>query len=621
MPITIGSNIASLQVQRNLGRATDGVSRSFERLSSGLRINRASDDPAGLAVSSALNFNSRVLGRARLNINDAVSTLAIAEGGLDQMSNLLIRMQELAEQAANGAVSRTQRTYLAREYQQLDLEIRRLSKTTSFNSMNFLEGQKSGSNSGIVVDGASIPLLYGLSANGRYYVYDDGSAPRRYDNDTRTSVALSLPSNTSGYAQALVTNSGDVAFTAPDNTTSIADVYYYSNQTNSTRKLTHSLSVNDATVLTLSDDGSTIAFNSDTIYQNGGTASSYSAGANQRLYFVDTETAQIRATTTNLGSTIQSLQLSSDGRYLAANFGGNLGIYAADRDSTSSTVSSYAPGANLLIGVGTNGKAYFSSTLNLAGQNSALARQIYTLDVASQSVTQESQFTPNGAFRAARLSTDGNTIFFVSSSNYGESPSVARQLYAYDLVGGGLEMRTSYTNGAEGAISANAITGAPFISADGAVVMSQDSTTNDIHRATLRPTSTTLDFETGFGNTGKITTTLSSTFDAIRGLGAYALTSASGARAALDGIKDNLNRLNLLRGNIGAGQSRLEYAHSLTTGQQMEFVAAASRISDADIAAEAAELTKKQIIQRSAASLLAQANQQPALALQLLKRR
>ena len=115
MSITIASNIASLQAQRKLSSATTRLSTVFERLASGSRINKASDDAAGLAIAESLRTDARVYAQAVRNVNDGISTLAIAEGALKQLSGIVVRQKELAEQAANGVYSTKQREALETE--------------------------------------------------------------------------------------------------------------------------------------------------------------------------------------------------------------------------------------------------------------------------------------------------------------------------------------------------------------------------------------------------------------------------------------------------------------------------------------------------------------------------
>src|SRR5262249_29241297 len=112
MAITINTNVAALNAQRNLGSSTGGLRASFTRLSSGLRINKASDDAAGLAVADSLKADGRIAGVALRNANDGISLVSIADGALDQIGSVLTRLGEIAEQSANGVLSVTQRSAL-----------------------------------------------------------------------------------------------------------------------------------------------------------------------------------------------------------------------------------------------------------------------------------------------------------------------------------------------------------------------------------------------------------------------------------------------------------------------------------------------------------------------------
>lgn len=140
MAITIGNNIVSLQAQRRLGIATDSLSTTFERLSSGQRINKASDDAAGLAIADSLRANQRIAGVAIRNANDGISTIAIADGAMSEISNVLQRLGELSEQSANGVFSVTQRSALQNEFSALGSEIERIATTTTFNGVQLLSG-------------------------------------------------------------------------------------------------------------------------------------------------------------------------------------------------------------------------------------------------------------------------------------------------------------------------------------------------------------------------------------------------------------------------------------------------------------------------------------------------
>ncbi|NMC64398.1 MAG: flagellin FliC, partial [SAR324 cluster bacterium] len=138
MAITIGNNIVSLSAQRRLGLATDALSTTFERLSSGQRINKASDDAAGLAIADSLRADQRIATVAVRNANDGISTIAIADGALGQIGSTLSRLGELAEQSANGVFSTQQRSALQNEFAALGSEIERIASTTTFNGVNLL---------------------------------------------------------------------------------------------------------------------------------------------------------------------------------------------------------------------------------------------------------------------------------------------------------------------------------------------------------------------------------------------------------------------------------------------------------------------------------------------------
>ena len=140
MSITIGSNIASLQAQRRLAVASDALGKTFEKLSSGQRINRASDDAAGLAIADSLRAQQRIATVAIRNANDGISTIGIADSALGQIGDVLSRLAELAEQSANGVFSTTQRSALSNEFVALASEIERIANTTSFNGVRLLSG-------------------------------------------------------------------------------------------------------------------------------------------------------------------------------------------------------------------------------------------------------------------------------------------------------------------------------------------------------------------------------------------------------------------------------------------------------------------------------------------------
>jgi len=155
MGLRVNTNVASLNAQRNLANTTARLGRSLERLSSGLRINRAADDAAGLAISESFRAEIRSIQQAQRNAMDAVSLVQVAEGALDETGGLLIRMRELAVQSANGTLGSSERASLDQEFQDLIAEIDRISAVTNFNGISILTSGAGGIEFQVGVNGTS----------------------------------------------------------------------------------------------------------------------------------------------------------------------------------------------------------------------------------------------------------------------------------------------------------------------------------------------------------------------------------------------------------------------------------------------------------------------------------
>ncbi len=140
MGLRINTNVASLNAQRNLTSTKWGLDKSLERLSSGFRINRAGDDAAGLAISENLRAQVRGLKQASRNAQDGVSLIQVAEGGLNEISSIMIRLRELAVQAASDTIGPVERQFLNVEYDQLVSEVDRIADGTEFNGTQLLSG-------------------------------------------------------------------------------------------------------------------------------------------------------------------------------------------------------------------------------------------------------------------------------------------------------------------------------------------------------------------------------------------------------------------------------------------------------------------------------------------------
>lgn len=141
MGLRVNTNIQSLVAQRNLGINSSNQKASLEKLASGTRINRAADDAAGLAISENMRSQIRSLRQDTRNANDGISMIQTAEGGINEVGNILVRFRELAIQGASDTIGDTERGFIDKEVQQLRAEIDRISTATEFNGRKLLSGE------------------------------------------------------------------------------------------------------------------------------------------------------------------------------------------------------------------------------------------------------------------------------------------------------------------------------------------------------------------------------------------------------------------------------------------------------------------------------------------------
>lgn len=234
MAQTINTNVASLNAQRNLNSSQGSLATSLQRLSSGLRINSAKDDAAGLAISQRMSAQVRGLNQAARNANDGISMIQTAEGGMQQIQDMLIRMKELAVQGANSTLADTERGYLADEMAQLKNEINNISTRTKFNGQSLLDGQfgksldvastakaglavgTTGAVSAVDISGAAADTTFAITATATEITIDDGAG---------NAQTLSQSAIAAGTAKTLDFNNLGIKISISANTaTSAADI-------------------------------------------------------------------------------------------------------------------------------------------------------------------------------------------------------------------------------------------------------------------------------------------------------------------------------------------------------------------------------------------------------------
>jgi flagellin len=140
MGLRIRTNVASINAQNRLAKTTNAITENTSKLASGFRINKSADDAAGLAISEGMRARIRSLNQASRNANDGVSMIQTAEGSMNEISNILIRLRELATQASSDTIGNLERSFTNREYTELVGEIDRIANTTEFNGLPMLKG-------------------------------------------------------------------------------------------------------------------------------------------------------------------------------------------------------------------------------------------------------------------------------------------------------------------------------------------------------------------------------------------------------------------------------------------------------------------------------------------------
>jgi len=204
MGLRVNTNVISINAQRNLAAVTDRLAGNYRRLSTGLRISTAADDAAGLAISERLRAQVASLDQAKRNANDGISMTQTAEGALNEVSSILVRLRELAVQSANGSVSNQDKDTLDQEFQSLTDEVNRIGRSTEFSGIKLLDGSTSsvtfqvGNGTTAGIDTISVSLSASLSTSLGLNSLDIGSGGSTSTALTNIDAAINTVSELRG---------------------------------------------------------------------------------------------------------------------------------------------------------------------------------------------------------------------------------------------------------------------------------------------------------------------------------------------------------------------------------------------------------------------------------------
>ncbi len=409
MALTINTNVSSLNAQRNLARSQGGLKTSMERLSSGLRINSAKDDAAGLAISDRMTAQIRGLNQAARNANDGISLAQTAEGAMQESTNILQRIRELAVQSANATNSAADRSALQAEVNQLKTEMNRIAQSTSFNGLKVLDGSfvsqqfQVGPNANETI-GFSIKSM-AADDLGRYFVDANNTTVNEGTGSSVAAQATAPTANTIPTQDLTITGSkGPDTITVPDNATAqeVAELITNSaddtgvTATARTEATLSGLSADGVVTLTIGSGGNTATINAavtqtdltelaTVINDQSGTTGVTATVSGGTLSFVQAEGKDIvisdfahstGSSTINVTGADNNAEQLEDGGDNATRVAGSVEFSSQDSYTVSSSVSD-ANGSIIDQAINTNEIAAFEAVTaidisDVLGSNDAL---------------------------------------------------------------------------------------------------------------------------------------------------------------------------------------------------------------------------------------------------------
>jgi flagellin len=619
MPSIINTNLNSLNVQNNLSKSQSSLQTALTRLSSGLRINGAADDAAGLSISDRMTSQVRGFTQAARNANDAISLAQTAEGSLGAVGNNLQRIRELALQSANSTNSASDRKALNQEAQQLLAEVQRVATTSQFNGLNLLDGSFSsaqfqvGANANqtinVSVGGATTSILGSFGGKGQAMTTVSGAAPDAWTDVSTVSingttigatVGTTAPGFTAGSAAAKAAAiNAKTALTGVSATASTT--FTGSAPTLNSSLASGALTINGVQV------GPIVA---------AGTAVGQGANAASAINAVSNQTGVTATYSTTSGALTLT---AADGRDIAfgavpADPAGAAAVLAATglqvSNGTAATYDTVTmvlhPGG--LFANGTwpeadlaDGETFTIDTITYEFDNNGSLSNGAHVAVTVGTNNSDTQVADAIVAAVTNQHTLGNTS--LQASNIGGTvtfrhddvgPQSTYAGYSQNTADGSEISTSSTIVGSPGSYSALTIGGALSLSsAENFTLIGSGSALADAGLSSYQPNLTTV-----------------ATVD---------ISTVEGSNAAISILDSAIAQVDTQRASLGASQNRFAATIDNLNTSAQNLTAARSRILDADFASETASLSRGQVLQQAGVAILSQANSLPQQVLSLLR--
>ncbi|WP_022963509.1 flagellin N-terminal helical domain-containing protein [Halopseudomonas pelagia] len=676
MALTVGTNVASLNAQRNLGMSTSNLSTSLERLATGSKINSAKDDAAGLQISNRLTNQINGLSVAVKNANDGVSIAQTAEGAMQESTNIMQRMRDLALQSANGSNSDTERAALQQEFSSLSGELTRISETTAFGGKKLLDGSM-GNTSFQIGAAANETVSFGLSSVSASSLKGTFSSATAAGGTNQLSAEVVGKQVLTASATAKGVEEFNIATTLGTAGAGRLDINGTEVELLATDTLDNVVAkINEAGITDITatnSSGQLVIANGDgtdaaTLGGDAGTLAAFGLGS--------TTSIAASGATTPGGTTFaeQGLVASAGAGNLII---GSSAIKVAEDDTLADVVTKIneqssntgvrastelnAAGTAEVLVLSSN-SAFTIDPSSTAGTLAALGLEDSDLGVTDGAVESDGAGLP----AAAKISINGADISFAAGSSVsdiagaingsadieGITASVTQdgrlKLNSED----GKEIKLADAAGSAGSLQALGLSSGTTdakltentsINLNGTEVKlakgsNLDSIVTAINTASTGVSASKTDAGTlelfsgnesftvadGAAGTGLAALGLTGAAGTQNGVVVESsvsnldITSAEGAQQAISVLDGAMQQIDSERAKLGAVQNRFDSTISNLQNISENASAARGRIVDTDYAAESANLAKNQIMQQAGTAMLAQANQLPQAVLSLL---